>query len=158
MNQRACQENSHDFERADQLEIENVLDDAKLHVGVGDGRMAMSWLFEGVHVRIYIYMYSVLEGSAFMLFHSISHFSAPQSSRNSRLPPISQINHIHKMSGPGACYAFNDGNCQRGESCRFSHGDAAPGGGGGGGGARRGGGECYGKQLHVTLLRSTAEI
>jgi hypothetical protein len=37
--------------------------------------------------------------------------------------------------GAGACYAFRDGNCTRGDSCRFSHG------GGGGGGSR--GGDRY---------------
>ena len=39
------------------------------------------------------------------------------------------------MSGP--CYAFAKGECERGDSCRFAHGD---GGGGGGGGMGRGGG------------------
>merc|ERR1712166_165955 len=35
--------------------------------------------------------------------------------------------------GPPPCYAFNDGNCDRGDSCRFAHGDSGGGGGGGGG-------------------------
>eukprot|EP00808_Paulinella_micropora_P000291 g33166.t1 len=41
--------------------------------------------------------------------------------------------------GSGECYAFRDGNCQRGESCRYSHG------GGGGGGGRGGGGRGGGR-------------
>ena len=38
--------------------------------------------------------------------------------------------------GPGVCYAFQEGTCERGSSCRFSH----DGGGGGRGGGRSGGG------------------
>ncbi len=42
-----------------------------------------------------------------------------------------------RMSGgPAPCYAFQEGNCDRGDGCRFAHGD-----GGGGGGGGRGGGE-----------------
>jgi hypothetical protein len=33
-------------------------------------------------------------------------------------------------AGPGACYAFQEGNCQYGDTCRFSHGAAGRGGGG----------------------------
>jgi hypothetical protein len=32
------------------------------------------------------------------------------------------------LRGPGPCYAFNDGNCMRGDSCRYSH-DGVGGGG-----------------------------
>ena len=47
--------------------------------------------------------------------------------------------------GPAAapvCYAFQKGECTRGDSCRFSHGEAG-GGGGGGGGGWAGAPPCY---------------
>ncbi len=40
-------------------------------------------------------------------------------------------------SGAGACYAFRDGNCTRGSSCRFSHDSGSSRGGGGGRGDDR---------------------
>lgn len=41
--------------------------------------------------------------------------------------------------GGGECYAFRDGNCTRGSSCRFSHGGGGGGGDRGGYGGGRGG-------------------
>lgn len=57
--------------------------------------------------------------------------------------------------GPSVCYAHQRGECQRGESCRFSHSNEEGGGGGGGGGGFSGGynsaprnktGTCYAHQ------------
>jgi cold shock CspA family protein len=46
--------------------------------------------------------------------------------------------------GSQMCFDFQKGRCDRGSSCRFSHGDAGGDGGGGGGGYGGGGGGGYG--------------
>lgn len=58
----------------------------------------------------------------------------------SRCRPCQRAKKERMNGGPPPCYAFNDGNCTRGDSCRFSHGGNSGGGGGGGYGGGRGGG------------------
>ena len=47
-----------------------------------------------------------------------------------------------KRSVDNVCYDFQEGNCQRGDSCKFDHGSGGRGGGGGGRGGG-GGNECF---------------
>lgn len=74
----------------------------------------------------------------------------------SRCRPCQKAKKERMNGGPPPCYAFNDGNCDRGDSCKFSHGGNSGGGGGGGGrggrgghgrggrgGGRGGGGKCF---------------
>jgi len=60
----------------------------------------------------------------------------------SRCKPCQKAKKERMNGGPAPCYAFNDGNCDRGDNCRFAHG-ASGGGGGGGGYGSRPQGECY---------------
>ena len=64
-----------------------------------------------------------------------------------RCEPCKQAKKARFGEDKPACYAFQRGECDRGDSCRFSHGPGGGGGGGGGGfgrgGGGGGGGACY---------------
>jgi hypothetical protein len=65
-------------------------------------------------------------------FHKDQGFDA----KPARCGPCRKAKKERLNGGPPQCYAFAEGNCNRGADCKFSHGE---GGGGGGGGGGRGG-------------------